>query len=62
MASSERSLRDALAEVRVAAHDQDLVEVPKRAMLDRKAEQRQAGQPLAFPEPVTVSVPTPSSL
>ncbi|HEY1254533.1 MAG TPA: hypothetical protein VGF01_07110 [Terracidiphilus sp.] len=57
MASSVRSLRDSLAEVRFAAHDQDLVEVPKRAMLDRKAEQRKDSQPLAFPEPVMVSEP-----
>jgi hypothetical protein len=54
MATTERSLRTALAEVRVAAHDQDMVEVPKRAMLDRKAEHVKASQPLAFPEPVTV--------
>ncbi|MGA9068734.1 MAG: hypothetical protein WB424_00680 [Terracidiphilus sp.] len=54
MATNSQFLRAALLEVRVAAHDQDLVEVPRRAMLDRKAEHRQVGQPLAFPEPVTV--------
>ncbi|MFZ1084311.1 MAG: hypothetical protein WAN35_05030 [Terracidiphilus sp.] len=54
MATSEQSLRAALLEIRVAAHDQDLVEVPRRAMLDREAENAKANQTLAFPEPVTV--------
>lgn len=54
MATSARSLREALKEVRVAAHDQDLVEVPKRAMLDRKAESAKRNQPLAYSEPVPV--------
>ena len=54
MATYEQSLCEVLKEVRVAAHDQDLVEVPRRAMLEREAEQAKASQPLAFPEPVTV--------
>jgi hypothetical protein len=54
MATTARALRDAISEVHRTAHDQDLTEVPKRAMLDRKAEQAKASQPLAFPEPVSV--------
>ena len=33
-------LRPALNEVHRTAHDQDLTEVPKRAQMDREAEQR----------------------
>ena len=36
------TLRHAQAEVRRAAHDQDLTEVPKRAKLDREAEAKQS--------------------
>jgi len=43
-----------LSEVHRAAHDQDLVEVPKRAQLDREAEQAMAVHPLVFPEPIAV--------
>jgi hypothetical protein len=46
--------RDALSDVHRTAHNQDLVEVPKRAQFDREAEQAKANQPLAFPEPITV--------
>ncbi|MGA3370367.1 MAG: hypothetical protein ABSC48_01255 [Terracidiphilus sp.] len=54
MATTESTFRDAMNEVHRAAHDQDLVEVPKRAMQDREAEQLKANQPLAWPEPVSV--------
>jgi len=47
--------RPAQAEVHRTAHDQDLTEVPKRAQLDREAEQLKANEPFAFPEPVSVS-------
>jgi hypothetical protein len=46
--------RPAQAEVHRTAHDQDLTEVPKRARLDREAEQLKANEPFAFPEPVSV--------
>ena len=46
--------RPTQAEVHRTAHDQDLTEVPKRAMLDREAEQLKANEPFAFPEPVSV--------
>jgi hypothetical protein len=36
MQSTAKALRPALNEVRRAAHDQDLIEVPKRAQLDRE--------------------------
>ncbi len=54
MAATEKTFRDAMNEVHRTAHDQDLVEVPKRAMLDREAEQLKANEPFAFPEPVSV--------
>jgi hypothetical protein len=38
MQSTPAPLRPAEAEVRRTAHDQDLIEVPKRARLDREAE------------------------
>jgi hypothetical protein len=38
-------LRPAQAEVHRAAHDQDLIEVPKRARLDREAEGKREQKP-----------------
>ena len=38
MQSTAKELRPAQNEVHRAAHDQDLVEVPKRAKLDREVE------------------------
>jgi hypothetical protein len=38
MQNAQGSLRPAQAEVHRTAHDQDLIEVPKRAWLDREAE------------------------
>jgi hypothetical protein len=46
--------RPAQSEVHRTAHDQDLIEVPKRAKLDRGAERLKANEPFAFPEPVSV--------
>jgi hypothetical protein len=46
--------RPAQDEVHRAAHDQDLTEVPRRARLDREAEQLKANEPFTFPEPVSV--------
>jgi len=46
-------LRPAQAEVHRTAHDQDLVEVPKRARLDREAEA--AAQPNPVPAVLPVS-------
>jgi hypothetical protein len=37
-------LKPAQAEVHKTAHDQDLVEVPKRARLDREAEHKKGAQ------------------
>jgi hypothetical protein len=42
--------RPAQAEVRRAAHDQDLTEVPRRARLDREAERLKANEPFKYPE------------
>jgi hypothetical protein len=39
-------LRPAQNEVRRTAHDQDLIEVPKRAKLDREAEAKQNAHPI----------------
>jgi hypothetical protein len=39
-----KKLRPALHEVHRTAHDQDLIEVPRRARLDREVEQKRAGQ------------------
>lgn len=44
----------AQAEVHRTAHDQDLTEGPKLAMLDREAERLKAYEPFAYPEPVSV--------
>lgn len=44
MQSSIRKLQNAEVEVREAAHDQDLVEVPRRAQLDRENEGRKLSQ------------------
>ncbi len=38
MANTVRAYREALSEVRTAAHAQDLVEVHKRARIDREAD------------------------
>ena len=38
-------LRPALTEVHRAAHDQDLVEIPRRARLDREAENHEIHLP-----------------
>lgn len=46
MQSTAKVLRPAQNEVHRAAHDQDLVEVPRRARLDREAE----GKALALPQ------------
>jgi hypothetical protein len=46
--------RPAQAEVHRTAHDQDLTEVPKRAKLDREAEQQKANVQSAPPAPVSV--------
>ncbi len=46
MQSTPNLLKAALAEVRLAAHNQDLVEVPKQAELDRVADNNKAGYPL----------------
>jgi len=44
MQNAQGKLRPAQAEVHRTAHDQDLVEVPRRARLDREAEGRQLPQ------------------
>jgi hypothetical protein len=44
MQSTLRKLIPAQAELHRTAHDQDLVEVPKRARLDREAEGRKLPQ------------------
>jgi len=51
MQSTSRQLKPAQEEVHRSAHDQDLVEVPKRALLDRERENQ---RPLdEFPKAVT---------
>jgi hypothetical protein len=45
MQTTPRNLQPAQNEVHRAAHDQDLVEVPKRAQLDRIAEERRFDLP-----------------
>jgi hypothetical protein len=40
MQSITQKLRPAVAEVHRTAHDQDLIEIPRRARLDREAEGR----------------------
>jgi hypothetical protein len=47
MQTTPRPLRPAQAEVHRTAHNQDLIEVPKRARLDREAEGKQI--PQVFP-------------
>ncbi|MGD0737696.1 MAG: hypothetical protein ABR976_21390 [Terracidiphilus sp.] len=42
MQAIERRLKPAQDEVNRTAHDQDLIEVPKRARLDREAENNRA--------------------
>ncbi|MGD0829677.1 MAG: hypothetical protein ABR907_01955 [Terracidiphilus sp.] len=54
MTTSARTLREATTEVRRAAHDQDLVEVPRQAMLAREAEHARANLTMVLPEPVAV--------
>jgi hypothetical protein len=46
MQTTPRTLRSAQDEVHRTAHDQDLIEVPKRAMLEREAEGRKQQEPL----------------
>jgi hypothetical protein len=41
MQNTPNSLRPAQNEIHRTAHDQDLIEVPKRARLDREAEAKQ---------------------
>jgi hypothetical protein len=50
MQTATQKLRPAQAEVHRTAHDQDLVEVPRRARLDREAE----GKKLAHDIPILV--------
>jgi hypothetical protein len=45
MQTTHQQLHPAQAEVQRTAHDQDLVEVPKRAKLDREAEGKKFHQP-----------------
>jgi hypothetical protein len=45
MQTTPNSLRPAQAEVHRTAHDQDLLEIPKRARLDREAEGRKKQSP-----------------
>ncbi|MFY9855282.1 MAG: hypothetical protein WAK26_15530 [Terracidiphilus sp.] len=45
MQTTPNKLRPAQAEVHRTAHDQDLLEVPKRARLDREAEGRKNQPP-----------------
>jgi hypothetical protein len=45
MQNIARRLQPSQNEVQRAAHDQDLVEVPKRAQLDREAEGRRLDLP-----------------
>jgi hypothetical protein len=44
MQNAQVKLRPAQSEVHRTAHDQDLIEVPKRARLDREAEGRKLPQ------------------
>lgn len=46
MLNVREKMRRAQDEVRHGAHDQDLIEVPRRAMLDRRAEARIVEQPV----------------
>jgi hypothetical protein len=47
MQTNTQHLRPALNEVHRTAHNQDLIEVPKRAKLDREAERSKDMQPSA---------------
>ena len=49
MQTTPKILRPAQNEVHRTAHDQDLVEVPKRAVLDREAEGKRYALPGAEP-------------
>ena len=44
MQHEAKKLQPAQAEVKRTGHDQDLIEVPKRARLDREAERRSLPQ------------------
>jgi hypothetical protein len=46
MQTTSQTMRPAQAEVHRTAHDQDLVEVPRRARLDREAEGKEVPQVL----------------
>ena len=46
MQTTSEKLRKAEAEVHYTAHEQDLIEVPRRAMLDRQAQGWIDEQPL----------------
>jgi len=43
MQTTPQQLKPAQHEVHRTAHDQDLIEIPKRARLDREAENKAAG-------------------
>jgi hypothetical protein len=45
MQTTPQTLRPAQTEVHRTAHDQDLIEVPRRARLDREAEGKKDQQP-----------------
>jgi hypothetical protein len=47
MQTTPNILRPAQAEIHRTAHDQDLIEVPKRAKLDREAEGKKNEPPQA---------------
>jgi hypothetical protein len=49
MQTTSGNLRPALNEVHRTAHDQDLIEVPRRAQLDREAEKRMYNLPDSKP-------------
>jgi hypothetical protein len=49
MPITPNTLRPAQAEVQRTAHDQDLIEVPKRARLDRETEGSRFHLPLPAP-------------
>ena len=44
MQTTPKTMRPAQTEVHRTAHDQDLIEVPKRAKLDREAEVKEIPQ------------------
>jgi hypothetical protein len=49
MQSTEKTLRPVVAELNIANYNQDLVEAPKRAQLDRAAEGAQFIPPVVVP-------------